>query len=114
MISSAPRLTPKGVAMRAKIVAAAADLVLARGVGATSLDDIRAGTGTSKSQLFHYFPGGKAELVIAIASFQTERLLDAQRPHLEELDTWTSWEKWRAAVVAHYASQQHWGCPIGA
>ncbi|UJR81978.1 TetR/AcrR family transcriptional regulator [Sandaracinus amylolyticus] len=108
------RLTSKGLATRQRIVEAAADLVLARGVGATTLDDIRAGTSTSKSQLFHYFPGGKNELVAAIAVFQSERLLDAQRPHLDALDTWPSWEAWRDAVVAHYASQPHWGCPIGA
>ena len=107
-------LTPKGAATRARIVEAAADLVLARGVGGTSLDDIRAGTGTSKSQLFHYFPGGKSELVGAIASFQSERVLDAQRPFLDALDTWEAWEGWRDAVVAHYGSQQHWGCPVGA
>ena len=46
-------LTAKGEATRARIVEAAADLILARGVGSTSLDDIRAGTATSKSQLFH-------------------------------------------------------------
>ncbi len=93
---------------------AAADLVLARGVGATSLDDIRAGTATSKSQLFHYFPGGKSELIGAIAAFQAERVLEAQRPFLDALDTWDAWEGWRNAVVAHYASQPSWGCPIGA
>jgi AcrR family transcriptional regulator len=107
-------LTAKGAATRARIVEAAADLVLARGVGGTSLDDIRAGTATSKSQLFHYFPGGKSDLVGAIASFQSERVLDAQRPFLDTLDTWEAWEGWRDAVVAHYGSQPHWGCPIGA
>jgi AcrR family transcriptional regulator len=95
-------------------VASAADLVLSRGVGGTTLDDIRAGTATSKSQLFHYFPGGKAELVGAIASFQGERVLDAQRPYLDALDTWEAWEGWRRAVLAHYGSQAHWGCPISA
>jgi AcrR family transcriptional regulator len=113
-MSSPTKLTPKGAATRARIVAAAADLILARGVGGTSLDDIRAGTATSKSQLFHYFPGGKSELVSAIASFQSERVLDAQRPFLDTLDTWEAWEGWRDAVVAHYGSQAHWGCPIGA
>ena len=91
----------------------AADLVLARGVGGTSLDDIRAGTRTSKSQLFHYFPAGKTELVGAIAGFQNQRVLDAQRPHLDDLSTLESWRRWRDAVVAHYAAQPHWGCPIG-
>lgn len=108
------KLTPKGAATRARIVEAAADLILARGVGATSLDDIRAGTATSKSQLFHYFPGGKSDLVGAIAAFQSERVLEAQRPFLDTLDTWEAWEGWRNAVVAHYTSQPSWGCPIGA
>ena len=108
------QLTERGAATRARIVEAAADLVLARGVGATSLDDIRAGTATSKSQLFHYFPGGKSDLVGAIAAFQAERVLEAQRPFLDTLDTWDAWEGWRRAVVAHYSSQPSWGCPIGA
>src|SRR4051812_49622885 len=106
-------LTRKGAATRARIVEAAADLLLARGVGGTSLDDIRSGTGTSKSQLFHYFPGGKSDLVAAIAAFQGERVLQAQRPYLDTLDTWEAWQGWRDAVVAHYGSQTHWGCPIG-
>jgi AcrR family transcriptional regulator len=113
-VSVPTKLTPKGAVTRARIVEAAADLILARGVGGTSLDDIRAGTATSKSQLFHYFPGGKGELVGAIAAFQSERVLDAQRPYLDALDTWEAWEGWRNAVVAHYGSQASWGCPIGA
>ncbi|GAA2368594.1 transcriptional regulator [Catellatospora methionotrophica] len=107
------RLTAKGAATRARIVATAADLVLARGVGGTSLDDVRAGTLTSKSQLFHYFPGGKSELVLAIADLQMERVLRAQRPFLDTLDTWAAWDGWRDALVAYYGSQPHWGCPIG-
>jgi AcrR family transcriptional regulator len=110
----ATKLTPKGAATRDRIVLTAADLVLARGVGGTSLDDIRAETATSKGQLFHYFPGGKAGLVSAIASLQSERVLDAQRPYLDSLDTWDAWEGWRRAVLAHYGSQRHWGCPISA
>jgi AcrR family transcriptional regulator len=108
------KLTPKGAATRARIVATSADMVLARGIGGTSLDDIRAGTATSKSQLFHYFPGGKAELVGAIALFQGERVLGAQRPFLDSLDSWDAWESWRRAVLDHYGSQRHWGCPISA
>jgi AcrR family transcriptional regulator len=108
------KLTPKGAATRGRIMEAAADLVLARGVGGTNLDDICSGTGTSKGQLFHYFPGGKSELVSAIAAFQSERVLDAQRPFLDTLDRWDDWDRWRDAVVAHYRSQPHWGCPIGA
>lgn len=112
-MTATTRYTAKGAATRERIVAAAADLVLARGVGGTSLDDIRAGTLTSKGQLFHYFPAGKSDLVTAIAAYQIERVLQAQRPHLDALDTWQSWLLWREAVVTHYGSQAHWGCPIG-
>ena len=108
------KLTRKGAATRDRIVAATADLVLARGVGGTSLDDIGAETATSKGQLFHYFPGGKTELVAALAAFQGERVLDAQRPYIDSLDTWEAWEGWRHAILAHYGSQPHWGCPISA
>src|ERR1700722_20535302 len=90
-------LTPKGSATRARIVEAAADLVLARGVAGTSLNDIRAGAGTRKNQLFHYFPGGKSDLVRALADLQSERVLDAQRPFLDTLDTWDAWDHWRDA-----------------
>jgi AcrR family transcriptional regulator len=111
---SQAKLTPRGAATRDRIVEAAADLVLAGGVGGTSLDDIGAGTSTSKSQLFHYFPGGKSELVGAIASFQADRVLAAQEPYLSRLATWDDWRDWRDAVLRHYGSQPHWGCPIGA
>ena len=109
-----PKPTPRGEATRARIVEAAADLVLAGGIGGTSLDDIRAGTSTSKSQLFHYFPDGKSELVRAIASFQADRVLTAQEPYLSRLASWEDWQGWRDAVVRHYGLQPHWGCPIGA
>jgi AcrR family transcriptional regulator len=110
----APQLTARGAATRARIVESAAEQVLAGGVGGTSLDDIRADTETSKSQLFHYFPAGKSELVGAIASFQADRVLAAQEPYLSRLATWDDWREWRDAVIAHYGSQPHWGCPIGA
>src|ERR1700744_2292138 len=110
----APQLTARGAATRARIVESAAEQVLAGGVGGTSLDDIRADTETSKSQLFHYFPGGKRELVGAIASFQADRALAAQEPCRSRLAGWADWLVWRDAVARHYRSQPHWGCPIGA
>ena len=108
-------LTAKGAATRRRIVESAADQVLARGVGGTSLDDVGAATRTSKSQLFHYFPGGKHELVRAIAQCQGDRVLDAQRPAIDDLGSWESWSQWRDAVVTYYARTDGvTGCPIGA
>jgi AcrR family transcriptional regulator len=92
-------LTPKGQATRARIVEGAAEVVRELGVGMATLDDIRARTGTSKSQLFHYFPGGKDALLLAVARYEAGRVLDDQQPHLGRLDSWDAWHAWRDAVV---------------
>ncbi|GAA2707561.1 TetR/AcrR family transcriptional regulator [Actinoplanes palleronii] len=107
-------LTAKGAATKARIVRTATDLILERGVGGMTLDEIRAGTATSKGQLFHYFPDGKRDLVAAIAEFQSGRVLEAQRPWLDQLDSWESWYGWRDAVVAHYRTLTHLHCSISA
>jgi AcrR family transcriptional regulator len=107
-------LTAKGAATRERIVRAATDLVLDRGVGGMTLDEIRAGTATSKSQLFHYFPGGKSELVGAIAALQSGRVLEAQRPWIDDLGTFASWQGWRDTLVAYYRDLTHKYCSISA
>ncbi len=107
-------LTRRGQQTRARIVEATADLVLGQGVRATTLDDIRAATRTSRSQLFHYFPGGKADLIRAVAVRQTERVLDGQRPLLDELDSFEALQAWRDAIVGAQRDRQCvGGCPLG-
>ena len=54
------------------------------GVGDTTLDDIRMRTATSKSQLFHYFPSGRDEFLLAVAQFGSDRVLRDQQLHLSE------------------------------
>lgn len=107
-------MTSRGRQTRARIVDATADLVFERGAAGTSLDDVRTATGTSKSQLFHYFPGGKSELLAAVVQRQTERVFDAQRPALDKLDSWTALRRWRNGIIA-VQRQLHCagGCPIG-
>jgi AcrR family transcriptional regulator len=105
------QLTAKGEATRTRIVEATADRILAAGIGATSLDDVRADSSTSKSQLFHYFPGGKAELVRAVVALQGQRVVDAQGD--DALDTYDKWERWRDGLLQHYGAMHGWGCPIG-
>jgi AcrR family transcriptional regulator len=107
-------LTVKGAATRERIVRAAADLILERGVGGMTLDEIRAGTATSKSQLFHYFPGGKSDLVAAIAALQSSRVLEAQQPWLDRLDSFEAWRAWRDALVTYYRDLTHKYCSISA
>lgn len=109
------RLTPKGAATRRRIVEGAAAEIRERGAATTTLDDIRARTSTSKSQIFHYFPGGKDELLLAVAAREAERVLEDQQPHLDDLgrlDTWQAWRDWRDAVVRRY-ERQGVHCPLG-
>jgi AcrR family transcriptional regulator len=105
-------LTAKGAATRERIVRGTAELIRARGVS-VGLDDIRATTSTSKSQLFHYFPAGKADLLLAVAQHEAARVLDDQRPELDDLTTWAKWQKWRSRVIEIY-DQQRAGCPLAA
>lgn len=105
------KLTPKGAATRQRIIEGAAAEIHSRGVADTTLDDIRARTGTSKSQLFHYFPGGKDQLMLAVAEHEAQQVLADQQPYLGDLTSWTSWRRWRDAVVDRYRRQgQH--CPL--
>ncbi|MFC4534899.1 TetR/AcrR family transcriptional regulator [Sphaerisporangium dianthi] len=106
-------LTRKGAATRARIIEATAELVAAKGAADTCLDDIRAATSTSKSQLFHYFPDGKAELLLAVAHDQARKVLDDQRPLLDNLDTWEAWEQWGALILAIYTPKLEY-CPLTA
>ena len=70
-------------------------------------------TSTSKSQLFHYFPDGRAGLLVAVARFEAELVMEAQRPFIDDLSTVESWHQWRDAVVRHYAELGE-RCPLGA
>ena len=79
------QLTSRGAAVRARIVEAAADLIYSSGVGGTSLDDVMAASGVSKSQLYHYF-ADKDALIDEVIALQTERVLVAQQPHLDALE----------------------------
>ncbi|SRR5260221_14794579 len=110
---SEPRsLTARGATTRARIVEAAANLIYAHGVERTSLDDVMAATGVSKSQLYHYF-ADKDALVLEVIARQTERVLDAQRPHLEALDSLPALKAWRDAIIRLNKAVQSRGCPLG-
>jgi AcrR family transcriptional regulator len=105
-------LTTKGAATRARIVEGAAEVVRELGVATATLDDIRQRTSTSKSQLFHYFPAGKDELLLAVAQYEADRVLADQQPYLGCLTTWDAWYQWRDVVIARY-EQQGDTCPLG-
>ncbi|BDX35277.1 TetR family transcriptional regulator [Mycobacterium antarcticum] len=105
------KLTTKGHATRQRIVEGAATEIRDRGVALTTLEDVMARTRTSKSQLFHYFPDGKDQLLLAVAAFESQRVLDDQQPFLGALTSWAAWQRWRDAVVDRYRRQGQ-NCPI--
>jgi TetR/AcrR family transcriptional repressor of nem operon len=107
------RLTSRGAATRARIVAAAAALVHGQGVAGTSLDDVMEATGTSKSQLYHYF-ANKDALIREVVKTQLGHVIAAQQPNLGEVSSWEGLQRWCDHVVAMTrATQGVGGCPLG-
>lgn len=112
MAATAPTApTARGRATRERIVAAAATLIYERGVAGTSLDDVRAATATSKSQLYHYF-ADKSALVRAVIELQVEQVLRAQQPELDAADSLAGLRRWGDRVLA-LNGQDARGCPLG-
>ena len=108
-----PSITDQGRATRGRIVAAAAALIGERGVSGTSLDDVRAATDSSKSQLYHYF-GDKHGLVQAVIDHQSAVVLGAQAQALDGVQGWRDLERWAGWMVAMVERQDgRGGCPIG-
>jgi TetR/AcrR family transcriptional regulator, transcriptional repressor for nem operon len=109
----ARRLTARGAATRARIVDAAASLVYERGTAGTSLDDVMAATGTSKSQLYHYF-ADKDALICEVIKAQLGRIIAAQEAGLHEVSSWEGLQRWcDHFVTATRATHGAGGCPLG-
>jgi TetR/AcrR family transcriptional regulator, transcriptional repressor for nem operon len=105
--------TLKGRETRDRIIDAAASLIYDRGVAAVSLDDVRSATGTSKSQLYHYFTG-KDDLVHAVIRRQRDNIVRFHQPTLESLSSWDEITGWRDMIVdAQRARSCRGGCPLG-
>ena len=105
--------TEKGRATRERILRAAAELVAEKGAAGMSLDDVRARTGASRSQLYHYFDD-RDDLVRAVIDVTTDAVLDVQGDLLHGLDSWAGIDRWFDALVAFQVERQaEGGCPIG-
>ncbi|MEU7162877.1 TetR/AcrR family transcriptional regulator [Streptomyces chrestomyceticus] len=104
-------LTRKGAATRQRIVEGAASEMRRLGIFSLTLDDVMRCTSTSKSQLFHYFPGGKDELLLAVARHEASGVISDQQPELASLNSWGAWRSWRDKVVERYREQGP-NCPL--
>ena len=105
--------TSRGEATRARIVQAAAELVAARGVDGTTLDDVMEASRTSKSQIYHYF-ADKDALMCAVVKAQSERVLGFQASCLSGVKSLEDLRQWRNQIVKlSRAARGVGGCPIG-
>ncbi len=104
-------LTRRGRDSKARIVAAAAELMYERGVTATSVEDVLRKSGAGKSQFYHYF-SSREELVAEVLRHQLALVLKEQK-HFH-LDTWDGIEEWfEAMVLAQQGRRRFLGCPLG-
>lgn len=107
------RLTARGAKTRTRIVTAAADLMYIQGVGATTLDEVVAASGVSKSQLYHHF-SGKDAVVRAVVHLTGERVLERERGALAHVSTIAGLRRWRDALVQNNALRHGaYGCALG-
>jgi TetR/AcrR family transcriptional regulator, transcriptional repressor for nem operon len=111
-MAEAPR-TARGRATRQRIVAAAAAVIRERGIAQTSLDDVIARAGASKSQLYLYFDD-RAALLRDVVMQNADLVLAAQEPHLSSLDSWKAIRAWLDSLVQlQVAGGARGGCAIG-
>ena len=75
------RLTSRGAITRPRIVDAAADLMYRKGVAATTLDDVRIASDTSKSQLYNHFLD-KDALIQAVIDKRAAQILAREEKRL--------------------------------
>lgn len=79
----------------------------------TSLDAVMTATGTSRSQLYHYFDN-KDALIGEVIKTQFGRVIAAQEPLLRELSSWEGLHRWCDHLVAMVRETQGiGGCPLG-
>jgi AcrR family transcriptional regulator len=105
------RLTPKGERTRARIVDAAAQLIYERGVGGTTLEDVKEAAAVSGSQLSHYF-ADKDGLMQAVIDRRADVI--ASTTEQAGLGTPEGLRAWRDLVITEAArTGGQGGCPLG-
>jgi AcrR family transcriptional regulator len=91
----------------------AAELIRAKGVAASTLEEVCIASATSKSQLYHHF-SDKDALVQQVIALRAQQVLGREQGQLERLNSLRGLERWRDALVASNAvAHGAYGCAIG-
>ncbi len=105
--------TGKGRATRDRILAAASELMVEQGIGASSLDKILERSGTGKSQFYHYFQD-RSDFLKALLDYEISGIRRLHADHLERLDSLQGIRSWFEAISGWNRSQGcRGGCPLG-
>jgi AcrR family transcriptional regulator len=91
-------------AMKAQVSEMALDLFLKNGYEQTTIDDICAVAGISRSTFFRYFPS-KEDVFMSTTSTAPEELLQALRQRPDDETPWAALRHAMDPVVAQYAAQ---------
>jgi len=95
------------------MIRAAAELMYVKGVNGTTLDDVRAASGTSKSQLYRYF-ADKDDLVNEVVRLRSTTILRREEQRLHRLKSFSGLVRWRTALIQQNALQDGaYGCVLG-
>lgn len=112
--SNKPKLTKKGQETRSRIIVIAAELMFKQGVAGTTIEDVQQKAKVSASQLYHYFKE-KKELVMAVISYQSSRIIGNHSRYLTDLDSFEALHAWRNFIVDIQIKKNcEGGCPLGA
>lgn len=108
------RFTRKGLATRARIVEATADLMFRRGVAGTSIEDLRNTASVSGSQISHYFHDKRDLTRQVIAARRSDVIAFHTQPQLGALDNFEALQAWADACVADVNTvYRRGGCVYG-
>lgn len=96
-----------------RILDAACELFVRKGIRSTTLDQVGAASGTGRGQLYHYF-NDKTDLVVAVVDEQVRRTVEPGVAILRSISTAGQLEKVGAQIAAHYSDPPRpIRCPIG-
>lgn len=74
MLDTAMHLTPKGEASRLRLIDAGIDRLRASGLSGAGINEVVKASGAPKGSVYHFFPGGKEQLVTEALAVYAERV----------------------------------------
>ena len=105
-------MTKRGRASRERIVERAAELFAARGIAATSLDEVLAAAKAGKGQFYHYFRS-RDELTAAAVGFRCALVVAGLTEALGSVSSLRDLEQALAGFMTGFEQEGMPGCPIG-